>query len=347
MKSASARLRVVVVDGNARVSAGASFFRAFSALGHDARFLDNSAWLGGWNPALAARAARRLATPLSVPAYNAYVLAKLAWLRPDVLFVTKGFGLSSRTIAAARRLCRACVVFQNDDVMNANSTSPDMIRAIPMWDAVFTPRDFALEELKSMGARRAECLRFAYDPFLSFPPPDTERDATLSDSVVFVGTGLPERIPALEALARHVPLVVFGNGWTRVPSGSPLRPALRPAVFENRLRSINASAGINVAFVAKANRDQHTMRTFEIPACGGFMLAERTNVHTDLFREGEEVALFGSTEELVSGAVSYLADPARRRRMADSARIRVTGRERYEDRAARVLDVVREVWRTA
>jgi spore maturation protein CgeB len=150
----------------------------------------------------------------------------------------------------------------------------------------------------------------------------------------------------LEALSSRVPVCVYGGGWDRVSARSPLRHGLRPPVFESQLRAVVASAGINVAFVAKANRDQHTMRTFEIPACGGFMLAERTPFHTDLFREDEEAAFFGSTEELVAKAVDYLADAGRRRRVAEAGCRRVTGRERYEDRAARVLEIAREVLRS-
>jgi hypothetical protein len=337
--------RILVVDGNARVSYGASFFRAFSALGQDAYFLDNAAWVGGWNYSLAARVARRLVNPFAVPAFNAYLLTQLACLRPDILFVPKGVGLRSRTIALARRFARACIVFQNDDMKNLSSTTPDMLRAIPLWDAVFTPRRFAVSELQAAGARRVEVLPFAYDPLLSFPPPESDRDPALAGAAVFVGTCMPERIAPLEALSARVPVLVFGGGWERVSSHSPLRRGLRSPVFDGQLRRIVASAGINVAFVAKANRDQHTMRTFEIPACGGFMLAERTPVHQELFREDEEAAFFGSTEELVTKAADYLGDAGRRRRIAEAGCRRVTGRERYEDRAAKVLELAREVLR--
>jgi spore maturation protein CgeB len=337
------RLRILVVDGNAAVSLGASFARAFVALGQEVSFLDNFPWLGTWSPALYARAARRFVRPLTVPAYNAYVLTRLARLRPDLFFVPKGAGLWPSTISAARCLSGARVVFQTDDFKNTANTTPDMLRAIPLWDAIFTPRRIAVGELAAAGARRVEHLPCAYDPFLSYPPPEGDLDKSLANSAVFVGTVRPERIVALEALARCVPLVVFGSGWERVGARSPLRSLCRPAVYGRQLSVVNASAGVNVAFVAKGNRDEHVMRTFEIPACGGFMLAERTGDHMTLFREDEEAAFFSSTGELGMKASMFLSDPVRRRRIAQAGCRRVTGRERYEDRAARVLDLVRDI----
>ena len=95
----SAPLRILVLDGNPRVSVGASYARAFIALGHEAHFLDNARWFGWSNPSVLARAARRLTYPAAVSAYNAYVLAQAARLRPDFLSAA---ALQARSRARSR-----------------------------------------------------------------------------------------------------------------------------------------------------------------------------------------------------------------------------------------------------
>ena len=46
------------------------------------------------------------------------------------------------------------------------------------------------------------------------------------------------------------------------------------------------------------NKGSHNMRTFEIPASGGFMLQERSNEVLEFFEEGKEIECFSSVKEL-------------------------------------------------
>ena len=69
---------------------------------------------------------------------------------------------------------------------------------------------------------------------------------------------------------------------------------------------------INLAFVTHSNRDEVAHKSFEITACGGFLLAERTPEHLVCFREDEEAVFFSDFEECRAKIDRYLNDePAR------------------------------------
>ena len=70
------------------------------------------------------------------------------------------------------------------------------------------------------------------------------------------------------------------------------------------------------------NDDLQTTRTVEIPACGGFMLAERTNEHLALFNAGTEADFFSSNEELLALCQKYLEDDGLREQIAEAGKRR-------------------------
>jgi spore maturation protein CgeB len=62
-----------------------------------------------------------------------------------------------------------------------------------------------------------------------------------------------------------------------------------------------------------------TSRTFEIPACGGFMLHERTDEVLNFFEEGAEIACFSDEVELVDKVRYYLTHESEREKMRRAA----------------------------
>jgi spore maturation protein CgeB len=77
-------------------------------------------------------------------------------------------------------------------------------------------------------------------------------------------------------------------------------------------------ARIGLGFLRTVCPDQHTTRTFEIPACGSLLLADRTEEHQGFFQEGKEAEFFDSPQELIDKVQFYSANEEARQRVADS-----------------------------
>ena len=105
------------------------------------------------------------------------------------------------------------------------------------------------------------------------------------------------------------------------------------------MRRLTTRAAVNLCLVRRANRDGHVMRTFEIAASGGFMLAEDTEEHRDLLGPaGECVLYFSSPEQAAEQAHWAIGNPEERQQMAAATFACITrGRHTYGDRLQSIL----------
>jgi hypothetical protein len=95
---------------------------------------------------------------------------------------------------------------------------------------------------------------------------------------------------------------------------------------------------IGIGFLRKVCPDQHTTRTFEIPACGSMLLADRTPEQQEFFQEGKEAEFFSSRDELLDKARFYSNRPQTRDLIAEGGRDRcIRGRYAYIHRLEAVL----------
>ena len=114
------------------------------------------------------------------------------------------------------------------------------------------------------------------------------------------------------------------------------------AVYGDQYAEVLCAFDINLCFLRRLNRDRQTQRSVEIPACGAFMLAERTEEHLDLFKEGIEAEFFDSDEELLAKVRYYLANPEQRKRIAAAGLERcLRGGYSYHDRLRWMLEKAR------
>jgi hypothetical protein len=258
------------------------------------------------------------------------LLRRAAHVRPDLVLVVSGALVTRDAVETLRRRHEARVLhFHNEDLANHRNTTATLRRAASAYDHFFTTKTFNVEEWRRRGVRHVSFLPHGYRPNCHFPVAVSEPDRVRFGSpLAFVGTFERARAAVLASVA-DLGLRIWGNDWTGRSVPAVLRRAVqgRAVYCEDMSRVFNASS-ICLAFLRKANRDRHTSRTFEIPACGGFQLAERSDEVLGFFEEGREIECFEGADELRDKARFYLANDAARARIAAAGHERVR-RSRY------------------
>ncbi|HZC46630.1 MAG TPA: glycosyltransferase, partial [Candidatus Acidoferrum sp.] len=298
---------------------------------------------------IAERIADRVAgRPLSgYQQLNRALIENAAAFLPDVILIGKGRWFTPATLEAARRASGATIVnWATDDPFNSADNSRELLDSIPLYDLYVCTKKEIMNDVRRVGCANVAYVRFGYKPDVHFPeaPATAEERERFVCDVMFVGGCDPHRIAYFEALIRAIPeikLHLYGMYWERVRT---LRPYARGFAVAREYRLAVNGAKIAVNLVRRANRDDHVMRTFEIPACGGFMLTERSATHDELFSEDNEAAFFSLPDELVAKVRTYLGRDQDRAGIAAAGHRKITqGRHTYGDRLTEIIDAARTV----
>lgn len=299
---------------------------------------------------LAIRAARRIGWALDPVGANRALVQAVRSSAPAVVWIDKGLSIHPGALEQIRQIRPGVqlVHYSPDDMSGKHNQSKQYLSATRLYDLHVTTKSFNVAELRARGARSVLFLNNAYCPQTHRPiPVSSEERGKFGGEVGFIGAWEDQRAQAVQFLAAQgVPVRVWGGGWRRAVARNS-HPRLK---IENRwiwgeeYALALSSFDINLGFLRKLNRDLQTTRSTEIPACGGFLLAERTAEQQELFQEGVEAEFFGTTEELLDKCRFYLAHPDIR------ARIALAGRERclksdysYDAHVAAVLRRVKDL----
>ncbi|MBM3601033.1 MAG: glycosyltransferase [Alphaproteobacteria bacterium] len=300
--------------------------QAFRRLGWDVEPFDTDPYvLAGGRIARAIRI--RLLIGPEVERMNVDLLAAARARRYDHVWLDKVLFLRASTVRDIAATGARTIHFNPDNPFGSRG-DPGwrlFMAAIPSYDVHVLPRASNIAEYTRAGARRCLLMPYGYDPETHFPPPAGWRDSDRTIDVGFVGTPFDRRKEFfLELWRRHgIAVNLRGSHWERVLSTDEYR-GLNAAgpVYGADYRETIWRTRISIGLVSHGNRDEYTTRSFDIPACAGFLLAERTAGHRSAYREGEEVALFADPAECARQIRHYLPLVEERARIATAGRAR-------------------------
>jgi spore maturation protein CgeB len=241
--------------------------------------------------------------------------------KPDLIWVDKGIYLRAETLQAVKQNIETKLThLVPDDPFGYNRKGWSIFyKAIPHYDLHFVKRPYNITEYKMLGANKVFEYDHSYDSLVHRPMQLTPEEYELYHAKVgFIGTCETHRADTLLYLIENgIPVSIWGKYWSRYRHWDKLKPYYRGGeVHGDNYAKVLSGMDIALHFLRKANRDAQDSRTFEIPACGAFMLAERTYKHEQFFADGQEVVLFDNKEDLLQKVRYYMKHEEERKIIA-------------------------------
>ncbi len=246
-------------------------------------------------------------------------------IKPEVIWVDKGFWIWSSTVKYLKSL-GSLLVHYNTDYLKHRGWSTRMLslmmrKTLPFFDIYFTTNMVDYKEILLRKITRVELTYLGFDHHRFNNNPLSEpMKAKWESDILFVGHHEPNTEAGILALIENgLSVTVFGHGWNKAKEIERLKEHVKFRSLNND-EYIHAlkSAKIGLCFFSLNNKNQTAGRSFEIPACGTFLLAMRSEQHLKCYSEGKEAEFFDDYEELVKKARYYLKHEAVRQEIANN-----------------------------
>ena len=311
--------------------------QALHSLGHEVVELDQVPYLYRGSYVLQKTQCHLLIGP-GIVAYNHDLVRLARETNPNLIYIDQVVYLWPRSVEALHNGGSRLVHHTSEYFGFRTYLYRHFFKTVHLYDVHVITNSLCRSVLSRKGAKRIVRDEFGFDPRLHKPwrLTDEEKREYQSDAT-FVGHWELETERMIATLrGAGIAVKVWGPGWRRATSLKD-RHSIRPLFGEEYIKQLVASK-ICLGFLSKWNHNQSASRTFEIPAVGGFLLAERTEDHLSYFTEGKEAEFFSSPEELFQKARYYLTHEDERTSIAEAGHERcLQSGYTHQDRVEQIL----------
>jgi len=256
------------------------------------------------NDTLRARLINRVRIELKLYEKSIFkTLARIDLKEFDLVFVFKGYYFNEEAFQLLKSKPIYC--YNPDDPYNYITSNKNIRTLISEYDGYFT---YSREVLKTL--QKKETTEIYHVPLASdFSVFKKKLSQTKKYPISFIGNFDPERETYLKEIREINNLFIFGVNWKRKCKNVELRPRFfEPKVNNKFCQTVQASI-VNLNILRQQNKNSQNMRTFEIPACGGFVLHEFSEEVEEMFQEGRNIEFFRDVNEMNEKIEFYLQNP--------------------------------------
>ena len=278
-------------------------------------FYDDTIFLG-----LFLRLQRRLGLGPLVRHVSSSLIREARRYQPELLWIDQGQCITAEALKKIKNQTGAfCFHYTPDSLKAPGWQNNCFSKAISEFDLCITTKPHEKLLYKQIGAQNIFLSFKGYDPRIHRPVKLSTADKEYySCEVAFIGQRMQKRAESLVRLIENIPYSVnlYGRHWDRGDTGKKLSPYQKGWVAGESYAKALCGAKICLAFLNHEVEDPYTARSIEIPACGAFMLAQRTEKHLELYREDVEAVFFDSDVEMIDKVKFYLQHEDLRQRIA-------------------------------
>ena len=277
--------------------------------------------------------------------YNEAVLTTATIFKPEILLAFKGNYVEADTLRRLRTLGIALYNYYPDT--SAFAHDGWLQQSLPEYDCIFSTKRFLERDLRArIAVKEVVFLPHGYDPDIHHCNSIANKfnnHYVCDVGVIATHTLYKERVlGTLVTALPDIDLQIWGNQWERCRSEGLRKFIRRTALIGDSYTKAINSFRINLAVMSgkvggSSMGDETTTRTYEIPACGGFMLHERSSELAELFEENKEVVCFDNTEGLVEKINYYLTHEEERKAIAQAGYNRCVPAYSYDNRMAAIV----------
>lgn len=234
----------------------------------------------------------------------------------------------------------------------------------PLFTAISTTDSQAVAKYKRLGIKNVIKTQWAANNVLYFPQPKVS--GTEKYNITFVGKNYGNRGDYIESLKiADLPAEGYGGGWSsgRVTQQQMLEIFTFSKINLNFTETPYMTTKDRMKILAKlvvkkelgkykfnghhlwsnllagigTQRRQIKGRTFEVPACGGFLLTGDADNLRDYYVDGKEIVIFKNKADLAEKCKYYLAHENERLAIAKAGYERTIKEHTYEQRFVEIF----------